>query len=46
MRFASKKLTCDEFITKKEEEGGMIALNPPKSKRSDPVNKLTRTLRK
>jgi hypothetical protein len=46
MHFAAKKLTCDEFITKKVEEGGVIPLNPPKSKRSDPVNKLTRTLRK
>lgn len=46
MRFPSKKLTCDEFISKKTEEGGNLALNPPKSKRSDPVNKLARTLRK
>jgi hypothetical protein len=46
MRFTNKKITCDEFITKKVEEGGVIPLNPPKSKKSDPVNKLTRTLRK
>ena len=43
---AAKRLTCDEFITKKAEEGGSLPLNPPKSRPSDPVNRLTRTLRK
>jgi hypothetical protein len=43
---AAKKLSCDEFISKKIEEGGNLPLNPPKSRSNDPVNRLTRTLRK
>lgn len=41
-----RRLTVEEFIGKKEEEGGSLPLNPPRCRKSDPVNRLARTLRR
>jgi hypothetical protein len=41
-----KNLTIEEFQSMKEEEGGELAVTAHVIRRSDPVNKLARTLRK